>query len=193
MIHISQSTADLLAQAGKTHWFVQREEKVVAKGKGEMTGYLIVGDKSDSQPSIVSGGSDASQANQEISTLGSNPDEKHERLIKWNTDAITRLLKEVVAERKSTKVTADSVTDMQVIERNGQDIAFEIAGTISLLDSNSVVTACDPGSITLDDTVERELRTLVRTIAALYRENSFHNFEHASVSLYRWKKCCKTT
>lgn len=32
-IHCSQETADLLAKAGKQHWFFPREEKVFAKGK----------------------------------------------------------------------------------------------------------------------------------------------------------------
>jgi len=33
-IQISQSTADLLAQAGKKNWYTPREDKIVAKGKG---------------------------------------------------------------------------------------------------------------------------------------------------------------
>lgn len=32
-IHLSQETANLLIQAGKGHWVVPREEKVIAKGK----------------------------------------------------------------------------------------------------------------------------------------------------------------
>ena len=41
MIQISQSTADLLAEAGKAHWFVPRDGLVTAKGKGEMQTYWI--------------------------------------------------------------------------------------------------------------------------------------------------------
>ena len=36
-IQVSQETADLLLGAGKTHWVTQREDKVIAKGKGEKT------------------------------------------------------------------------------------------------------------------------------------------------------------
>ena len=34
-IHLSQATADELVKAGKEHWFVPREDKVYAKGKGK--------------------------------------------------------------------------------------------------------------------------------------------------------------
>ena len=35
-IHCSQETANLLIGAGKGHWVVPREDKVHAKGKGEV-------------------------------------------------------------------------------------------------------------------------------------------------------------
>lgn len=34
-IQLSQETTDLLLAAGKGHWVTQREDKVIAKGKGE--------------------------------------------------------------------------------------------------------------------------------------------------------------
>lgn len=40
-INVSQATADELIKAGKRHWLVQREDKIVAKGKGELTAYFI--------------------------------------------------------------------------------------------------------------------------------------------------------
>jgi len=41
MIHISQSTAELLQISGKGHWIIPRHDKVVAKGKGELTTYWV--------------------------------------------------------------------------------------------------------------------------------------------------------
>jgi hypothetical protein len=35
-IHISQETANQLVAAKKGHWFIHREDKVFAKGKGEL-------------------------------------------------------------------------------------------------------------------------------------------------------------
>ncbi|CAB9528061.1 Receptor-type guanylate cyclase gcy [Seminavis robusta] len=40
-IHASQTTADILARMGKGHWLHPREEKITAKGKGELQTYWI--------------------------------------------------------------------------------------------------------------------------------------------------------
>ena len=62
-IQLSQSTANLIEAAGKSHWFVAREEKVHAKGKGELQTYWLVttsaaaDSKSAENRSLISGGS----------------------------------------------------------------------------------------------------------------------------------------
>lgn len=40
-IHISGATKDELENAGKGHWIIARENKIVAKGKGEMQTYFV--------------------------------------------------------------------------------------------------------------------------------------------------------
>lgn len=40
-IHLSQEIADLLIEAGRSHWVVRREDKVVAKGKGELQTFWL--------------------------------------------------------------------------------------------------------------------------------------------------------
>jgi class 3 adenylate cyclase len=40
-IHISQTTADELTERGKSHWLTPRDDKIVAKGKGEMQTYWL--------------------------------------------------------------------------------------------------------------------------------------------------------
>jgi class 3 adenylate cyclase len=50
-IQVSQSTADALILAGKAGWLTPREEKVVAKGKGEMQTYWIKNKTSSSEKS----------------------------------------------------------------------------------------------------------------------------------------------
>ena len=40
-IHISQATADALVASGKGSWLIQRPDKIVAKGKGELQTYFI--------------------------------------------------------------------------------------------------------------------------------------------------------
>ena len=40
-IHISQATAKKLVARGRESWLKQREDKVIAKGKGELTTYWV--------------------------------------------------------------------------------------------------------------------------------------------------------
>jgi class 3 adenylate cyclase len=40
-IHISESTKECLVQQGKGHWATPREDKIVAKGKGEMQSHWL--------------------------------------------------------------------------------------------------------------------------------------------------------
>ena len=40
-IHVSQATADALIASGKEHWLTEREDRIVAKGKGEMITYFV--------------------------------------------------------------------------------------------------------------------------------------------------------
>jgi class 3 adenylate cyclase len=90
-IHISQTTADLIIEAGKSHWVKPRDDSVNAKGKGVLRTYWL---KSVTSKSSSKKGSDAA------STVGSHTDEcgassgpenspvsmdivKHNRLIDW--------------------------------------------------------------------------------------------------------------
>jgi len=51
----------------------------------------------------------------------------------------------------------------------------------------------DPDSIVLPDAVVEQMRLYVTMIAVMYRENHFHNFEHARyvthVALQRTSRC----
>jgi len=40
-IHVSQQTADELIAKGRVNWLVPREDKIIAKGKGEMHTYWV--------------------------------------------------------------------------------------------------------------------------------------------------------
>ena len=40
-IHVSEETANALTLQGKGHWLTPREDKIVAKGKGELQTYFV--------------------------------------------------------------------------------------------------------------------------------------------------------
>jgi hypothetical protein len=51
--------------------------------------------------------------------------------------------------------------------------------TLPNFDAALATEQIDPESIDLDDDVEEQLRAYITTIASMYRDNPFHNFEHA--------------
>jgi class 3 adenylate cyclase len=106
-IQISQETADLLIAAGKKNWITPREERVVAKGKGELQTYWVSAEsnqgQTDRSESNISS-EDCDDDGRKEST--SDVEHQHEyptvsskmaRLIEWNADVLLRLLKQVEA------------------------------------------------------------------------------------------------
>jgi len=197
-IHVSAETAGLLMTAGKTHWIKEREDTVEAKGKGELkTFWLDL--RSQSSPSAHSGGSssgddmsnaegDKSSAPVETLTAGvvtSNDDAirnaiaaKTTRLIEWNVDVLARLLKEIKVRRKAQGTDKIKFKDPEDVFEGGAKIINEVKEIIKLPRYEGSLK--DAKSVELDYDIVEQLRDYVSTIASLYRDNPFHNFEHAS-------------
>jgi hypothetical protein len=68
-IQVSQSTADALILAGKAGWLTPREEKVFAKGKGEIQTYWIDRKNSSDKTPSVSLSNDSTVVIEESSDL----------------------------------------------------------------------------------------------------------------------------
>jgi hypothetical protein len=123
-IQISQETADLVAQAGKADWFYPREEKVFAKGKGEMQCFWVKlgrprtakkhsvrdlaskkeddDDDDDSEDGSESDFSD-SDASEFVNDklIQSLMAPKTARLVEFNVEILVRLLKRIVRRRNA--------------------------------------------------------------------------------------------
>lgn len=108
---------------------------------------------------------------------------KSQRLIEWHVDSMSRLLKMIVArkgkDKKSSFITKAFANLASAHE--GETLLDEIVEVIQLPKlgekSKKIVHS---ESITLAPEVTSQLREYVKEIAALYRPNPFHNFEHAS-------------
>ncbi|CAB9514914.1 Receptor-type guanylate cyclase gcy [Seminavis robusta] len=123
-IHMSFETAEQLRAGGKENWTKQRDDKIVAKGKGEMETFWLVAPRKQSATSDSS----TDQAPVEMATeshhVASMSDEsdddngvskavdkslkeqkplppKLQRLVRWNADVLNRLLKQIVARRNA--------------------------------------------------------------------------------------------
>jgi class 3 adenylate cyclase len=182
-IQVSQDTADLLLAAGKSKWVEAREEKVVAKGKGEMQTYWVaVGSskKHSSNGDTSSTGDSDEQGNQSTDLQASenfNPltCAKTTRLVKWNVDVLANLLKQVHARRDGTNVAPLE----EEINATSDETVLEEVKEIIHLPTFSGHTA-NPEDVELDSVVLDQLEDYVSAVASMYRDNPFHNFEHAS-------------
>jgi class 3 adenylate cyclase len=126
-------------------------------------------------------------------TLRSHSSDTKTRLIDWNVEVLLGLLKRVVAGRKSTQGNKTSSCSLEEESREQEMGATETtgtAGTTALDEVKEIITLptfdfelateqVDPDSIELDGGVEQQLRAYITTVASMYRNNPFHNFEHA--------------
>jgi hypothetical protein len=207
-IHLSKDTADLLIDAGKTHWVEERKNTVQAKGKGELQTFWLQIKKASgkSTTSRSSAGDDKSQASDrdddddvQLKTTARNDlsaiipvshksadEEKVQRLVEWNSDVLCRLLKQVVARRQanaSFSCCSDESTLAEEAEAvPGRNVLDEVVEIVHLPDYDAVAAKkqVDISQVELDPEVVKEMRDYVSIVAAMYRRNPFHNFEHAS-------------
>ena len=110
---------------------------------------------------------------------------KIQRLVKWNVDVLTRLLKQIVARRNAIGNRRNY--DLMLTRAEGElrkkfMVLDEVVEIIPLpgFDQRIYRKQEDPNSIILPEPVVEQMKLYVSSIAMLYRDNAFHNFEHAS-------------
>ena len=209
-IHLSQSTADALLAMGKEKWFYAREEKVYAKGKGELQTYwLKVGKKQPEKaklkapkPRIPSGSNlaEVKEENEERDSSWSDSDydsddsefdseelltglvsERTSRLIDWNVDNLQRMLKEVVACKASRGMPQSKNLTLPIT-------AFsipldDVVESIEFEPVSRKLTPVELALVRLDRDVVTQLHDFVTNIAIMYKDNDYNNFERASQML----------
>jgi hypothetical protein len=198
-IQVSQETADLLESAGKGGWVKQREDKIVAKGKGHLTTYWLDLRRRSATRSVGSGsGSDTNSNADEALLMDFDVDrsfildhlpENIRRLVEWNCEVLFNLLQKITMQRKRLGTLAESREAVAMLEQEFKSkanatVIDEVEDIIML-----PVVHCTEESLEsneeciIDDKVKQQLRMYLGRVAAMYRDNPFHNFEHASVSI----------
>jgi Adenylate and Guanylate cyclase catalytic domain len=192
-IQISQETADLLAAANKSQWFVPREDKVSAKGKGQMvTHFLKLSNENDRARSIgtssnVDPGSESgySMVGLDCRFLDDQQalENRNRSIADWMAEVLACLLKEVELRRRAESLKSESlrkITELELstLNNKGGDstVIDEVAEIIELPKFNALASAkqeakADMDDVTLSQDVTDELRDFVRTIASLYNDN----------------------
>jgi hypothetical protein len=187
---------EALNQQGKSHWVVAREDKINVKGKGNLQTYFLnfkenhatsaddgrfgsLMEMSDGNNVKGQGVHSARPVEPKDITKSSA---KIERLINWNVDLLSGILKEIVASRKSMKTVPDSDAVLSALESKGEsqeNVISEVKEIIQLPGYRKC-RQVDPESIQLQSKAVEQLRKFIECVAALYHDNPFHNFEHAS-------------
>ena len=109
------------------------------------------------------------------------------RLIHWNADVLLVLLKQVVARRKlsDTKTSATRSLEKQLLDKatsQSSVVRDEVVEIITMPSFDPKLThekAVDLASVDLGNEVESQLMGFVTAIANMYRDNPFHNYDHA--------------
>jgi hypothetical protein len=175
-IHISQSTADLLLAAGKDHWITKRETLVEAKGKGLLQTYWA--EPSAQASTVISSG--YSNIN-EVKLQDDVFDDKTMRLIDWNVDILSQLIRQIVARREALNCSRrkSSTSPLQNNTPKNGTVIDEVKEIIKLppFDREAAKRQKDAKTIELSSEVSKELREFVLAVATMYRGNPFHNFE----------------
>lgn len=179
-IQVSEATADLIKASRKSHWIRKREELVEARGKGHIQTYWVKQNKTSSDKSdSFRADSLAVNTSDTINPTGRKTGVR-KSLIEWQIELLSRLLKQIVYHRE-LKGTSKSEHFATVNYNKGLP-RDEIAEKISMpafAPAASKRDNIDIDSIELPVSVVLQLEDLATSIAQLYHENAFHNYEHA--------------
>ena len=194
-IQCSEFTAQLIRKAGKEHWLRPREDKVAAKGKGDLQTYWIVpksggpstasSDHDDQEELIGNTAVEDDYTNPWGNTklvfdLGT-PGNRYQRLIDWNVELLAGLLRQIEAQRRDLRLRSrDGAPTMEL--KGGSTALDEVTEIITLpqLQQGAKGKRTRPEDVELSVEVITQLRDYVTTIASMYRDNPFHNFEVSS-------------
>jgi len=188
-IQVSNSTANLLIASGKEHWITKREDMVQAKGKGSVQTYWIKRtlppgeDRDDNSDSSDSDKKSSSKTFISMDGDLSGDDNVKNRirktLIEWQVELLSRLLKRIVAKRSSydneVQHSFDAFGSEKTMPRD--EIAEEVK--MPSFNSRTSIQIASSQYTQLPSEVLDQLEDFVTSIAFLYRDNSFHNYEHA--------------
>eukprot|EP00980_Cylindrotheca_fusiformis_P001925 scaffold437_cov111-Cylindrotheca_fusiformis.AAC.23 len=196
-IQVSQVTAELLMEAGLSRWTIPRRRKMFVKGKGEMQTYWVEKSRrpikpkaTDLEPGMGTLDEEAeSEASSErakeehndfLDIEGMN---KTERLVEWNVEVLTSLLEQIESSRGGIINQIQTLSKVEkTIGTGGRTVLEEFTPIIQLkrFDVEELKHRGVTTSMSIGDEVKSQLRNYISSISAMYPDNAFHNFEHAS-------------
>jgi 3'5'-cyclic nucleotide phosphodiesterase/Adenylate and Guanylate cyclase catalytic domain len=175
----TQKTADLLIAAGKQHWLKERDGMVGVKGKGSMKCYWCRA-RSDDRGLHHS----ASRHEPSPPRLHEVATSNTERLVDW----VANLFEDAI---ENIEINLPNPNDFA----SGKKVEFslprsEVSETI-VMNSHCMKDndETSKGMVkSLSEMIKKQLKEYISLISMSYRNNSFHNFEHACHVIMATKK-----
>ena len=163
-------------------------EPVHVKGKGRQQTFWLVPLAKYAVSERSSSGGSAPNDMDKREILKTKASRKVGRLIGWNVQTLSRLLKPVVARRNAVRLAGETRSSELALDPkiSGREQGIrpleEVEDVLKLPTFNDKASSLevDPDAVVLDPKVIRQLRSFVTKVSSLYHENPFHNFEHAS-------------
>ena len=193
-IQISVATYEILVEAGKADWLSPRADAVRAKGKGLMKTYWLDPTSKKTASSSAGSASSFSQSiiprtgsvakrlsiKQHLSTkqqIAENATQKQARLVNWIVDMLQEHIRKLLTTRRTPSVDSE----VHYTANPGKTSLDEVAEAIKLprFDKQLFADAADHRKVKISPVVLTQLTHYVTTIASMYHDNPFHNFEHA--------------
>uniref|UniRef100_A0A7S2YKF8 Phosphodiesterase n=1 Tax=Entomoneis paludosa TaxID=265537 RepID=A0A7S2YKF8_9STRA len=181
-IQVSEETANALKAHGKADWLKARTDTVVAKGKGELQTMWVACDDKTRQLGMFDE-IDGISGHVKTKVPQTSVADRYGRLIAWNCDILSKIMKQIIARREALEVQPDTPEQIKRIETElklSRYVLGEVQEVVRLPHYKQADHFFDPDSVELGVTVENQLHRFVQTLAAMYQDNPFHNFEHAS-------------
>jgi class 3 adenylate cyclase len=114
-VQVSTKTAELIVAGGKSHWVTPREEKVTAKGKGELQTFWLTMHSHGTVPGRKSsiGGSQSTESSDASDDDVKPINDTLGRLIDWNVAVLSRSLVAVIKQRNSVQSAESSSNSIE--------------------------------------------------------------------------------
>jgi hypothetical protein len=160
-VHISQSTADGLMTAGKSHWVVPREALVKVKGKGMLQTFWAV---PATNPRSRKGSTLSTRSECEVPSI-------QDTLIDWNTELLVSLIMDIFTVRGTDSPPPQQnlswtsiFSSERILDEVKDVIDFSITGVANAPTSSDTAVVAD--------TLEADVNSFVASLAACYRGKS---------------------